>query len=99
MLYGTVEAPEVPLDQISIPTGLFVGTYDVLSTVEDNVELATKLNPDQLVWHETYPLGHMSFAIAKDMDYFTGDVMSLVGKYATNTTEQYEQEIAFLANK
>ena len=67
--------------------------------MEDNVELAQKLNPDQLVWHKTYPLGHMSFAIAKDMDYFTGDVMDLVAKYATNTASTLDQDIAFLANK
>ena len=37
------------------------------------------------MWHENYPLGHLSFAMAKNMTYFTEDVMALVGKYATNT--------------
>ena len=27
-VYGTAHPPKVPLDQISIPTALFVGEYD-----------------------------------------------------------------------
>ena len=34
--YGTFNPPEVPLGQISVPTGLFIGEYDNLATVEDN---------------------------------------------------------------
>ena len=35
-VYGTVSPPAVPLDQLSVPTGLFVGSYDKLATVADN---------------------------------------------------------------
>lgn len=76
--YGTLRPPTVPLDKISIPTALFVGTYDKLATVADNEWLVTQLNPESLVWHETYPLGHLSFALAKDMSWFSEDVLPLV---------------------
>ena len=71
---------------------------DKLATVADNEKLATILNPDTLKWHKTYPLGHLSFALAKDMSWFTGDVMDLVNQYATNSFDSVEQDVAFLAN-
>ena len=77
-VYGTANPPKVPLDQISIPTALFVGTYDNLATVADNEWLVTQLNPDTLVWNQQYPLGHLSFTLAKDMSWFKTDVMNLV---------------------
>lgn len=83
-VYGTAIAPEVPLDQLSLPTALFVGSYDNLATVEDNEWLVTKLNPETLIWHEIYPLGHLSFSLAKDMSFFTEDAMALINQYATN---------------
>ena len=38
--YGQIAPPAVPLDQLSVPTGLFVGTVDNLATVADNDWLA-----------------------------------------------------------
>jgi hypothetical protein len=95
-----VKPPKVPLEKLGIPTALFVGEYDNLSTVKDNEWLVTQLNPDVLVWDEVYPLGHLSFTLAKDMSWFTEDVMNLVNKYATNsfTDEKGEgEEELFLA--
>jgi len=34
--YNVAEPPIVPLADISIPTGLFIGIYDKLATVADN---------------------------------------------------------------
>ncbi len=90
--YGTIAPPEVPVDQISVPTALFVGTYDKLATVADNEWLVTRLNQDSLIWHKEYPLGHMSFTLAKDMSFFKEDVMALVNQYATNVYETKESE-------
>ena len=84
-VYGTAIPPAVPLDQLSLPTGLFIGNYDKLATVADNEWLVTKLNPDTLIWNQTYELGHLSFTLAKDMSYFKKDVMNLVNQYATNS--------------
>ena len=58
----------------------------------------TQLNKDSLIWNKTYPLGHLSFTLAKDMSFFTGDVMNLVKQYATNSFAELEPESIFLAN-
>ena len=68
-----------------MPTALFIGEQDKLATVADNEWLQTQLNPDVLVWHKTYELDHLSFSMARDMSFFTTDVMDLVNKYATNS--------------
>ena len=69
----------MPLSDLTVPTGLFIGIYDKLATVADNEWLVTQLNADKLVWNKTYPLGHLSFSLAKDMSWFTEDVVNLVG--------------------
>ena len=51
-----------------------------------------------LKWHQVYPLGHLSFTLAKDMTYFREDVMNLVGQYATNSFATDSQETTFLTN-
>ena len=66
-----------------------------MATVEDNEWLATQLQEHVLVHNKVYPLGHLSFAMAKDMSYFTGDVMDLVDQYATNSFSSNES--VFLA--
>ena len=79
--------PKVPLDQLSVPTALFVGTYDKLATVADNEWLVQNLPADYLVWNQTYPLGHLSFSLAQDMSFFTEDVMALLTQYSTNVAD------------
>jgi hypothetical protein len=37
-----------------------------------------------IVFHKEYPLGHGSFSLAKDMSWFSGDVVDLINKYKTN---------------
>ena len=83
--YGQAKPPTVPIGSLNIPTGLFVGTEDKLATVADNKWLETQLNEDVLIWNKTYDLDHLSFAMAKDMSFFTEDAMALVKKYATNS--------------
>ena len=97
-VYGTAVPPAVPIDQLSLPTGLFIGSYDKLATVADNEWLVSKINADVLKWHQVYPLGHLSFTLAKDMTYFREDVMNLVGQYATNSFATDSQETTFLTN-
>ena len=83
--YGQIKPPTVPVEQISVPTGLFVGTVDNLATVADNDWLAEQLNESVLVHHSNYVLDHLSFSLAADMSYFTVDVMNLVNRFATNS--------------
>jgi len=37
-----------------------------------------------VIFYNTYYLGHMSFAIGKDMSWFSVDAMHILGQYATN---------------
>ena len=97
-VYGTAIPPSVPLDQLNVPTGLFIGSYDKLAPLPDSEWLTAHLNPDTIVWHNIYPLGHLSFAIAKDMSYFKDDVMNLINQYATNSFEDPTKGHLFLTN-
>lgn len=77
--YGKDSAPEINLQAISkVPIAMFVGTADELATVDDNRWAKPQLKT--LVHYKEYPLGHLSFMVAKDMSYFN-DVMTLVKKY------------------
>lgn len=82
--YGTREPPSVDLSLVTVPTALVSGQYDKLADPEDVAWLATQLSEDTLVFNQQYPLGHLSFGIAKDMSWFSDDVMSLIAEYATN---------------
>ena len=89
--YGQAKPPAVPIEKLSIPTGLFVGEYDKLATVGDSVWLKDHLSEDTLVWYKTYPLDHLSFSLAYDMSFFTTDAMALVNQYATNSFAESEE--------
>ena len=79
-LYGQDTPPIINLENIStVPIAMFVGTSDQLATVADNRQTKTQLKT--LVHYKEYPLGHMSFLIARDMSYFTTDVMNLLHQY------------------
>jgi hypothetical protein len=60
---------------------MFVGTSDELATVDDNRWAKTQLT-NVLIHYKEYPLGHLSFMVAKDMSYFN-DVMSLIHSHNT----------------
>ena len=81
--YGAASPPQVPLENFNVPTALVVGTYDKLADPTDAAWLNEQIK-DSVVFYEEYPLGHVSFVLAKDMSWFTNDVVNLMGKYATN---------------
>jgi hypothetical protein len=58
---------------------MFVGTSDQLATVDDNQWAKTQLTK-VLKFYKEYPLGHLSFMIAKDMSYFK-DVFNMLNEY------------------
>lgn len=79
-LYGQSTPPLINLQNIkTVPIAMFVGTSDQLATVEDNRWAKTQLST--LVHYKEYALGHLSFMIAKDMSYFTTDVMNILHQY------------------
>ena len=76
--YGQIKPPEIPLEKYDIPTALVVGTYDKLADAQDAEWLHGQIS-DNVVFYEEYPLGHVSFVLAKDMTWFTNDVVNLIG--------------------
>ena len=81
--YGQLKPPEVPLQDYNLPTALVAGTLDKLADLKDVAWLREQIK-DKVVFYNEYALGHMSFALAKDMSWFTKDVVSVIEKYATN---------------
>merc|ERR1712060_589941 len=68
-IYGTDDAPLVPIEDLSIPVALFSGDLDRLADPLDVEFISTKLG-DKVVFQKEYHLDHFSFAIAKDMSFF-----------------------------
>ena len=58
------------------------GTLDELGDPVDVDWLRNQLE-DQIVFVQNYVLGHMSFAIGKDMSFFQVDAINLIKKYNT----------------
>jgi len=67
---------------MSVPTALVSGSYDKLADPTDVAWLNDQLS--NVVFAQEYPLGHLSFSLAKDMTWFSQDVMGVINKYATN---------------
>lgn len=63
---------------------VFSGSYDELADPIDVASLVSMLGSN-VVFNQEYPLGHLSFALAKDMTWFTNDVVNVIGQYATNS--------------
>jgi hypothetical protein len=59
---------------------MFVGSSDELADAIDN-EWAYSMMPNAVTYYHEYPLGHLSFMVAKDMSFFTTDVISYLKKY------------------
>jgi hypothetical protein len=76
--------PVYPLEKIkNIPIALFAGLGDELASPTD-VDWLNEQIKDTVVFYHKYNLGHMSFAIAKDMSFFQIDAIGLLKQYATN---------------
>ena len=52
-----------------------------------DIEILSRQITDTVVFEKTYTLGHGSFMIAKDMSWFSGDIVNLIKQYATNEFE------------
>ena len=73
--------PAIDLKKVrDVPIALIAGSKDHLSTVEDT-RWALKQMTSHVVFYKEYNLGHLSYFIAKDMSYFSNDVMELIKKY------------------
>mmetsp|Transcript_35470 Transcript_35470/g.41027 ORF Transcript_35470/g.41027 Transcript_35470/m.41027 type:complete len:402 (-) Transcript_35470:40-1245(-) len=85
--YGTRTPPEYPLNKVSVPVAKFTGSSDVLGDAQDNEWLSAQL-AHTLVFDKVYDYGHLSFFIAKDMNYLA-DMLEVLRKYHhTNTASE-----------
>ena len=90
--YHQLTPPEVPLEDISVPVAMVIGEYDKLATPADAEWTSNKIS-NALVFKETYPLGHLAFSLAKDMSWFTDDIVPLIGQYATNSQTKTKKDL------
>lgn len=75
--YGSYEPPLVPIQDLDIPVAVFSGSLDKLADPTDVATLVQQLGSNVVFNHE-YPLGHLSFALAKDMSWFSGDAVNVM---------------------
>lgn len=68
------------MSKIDFPIGIFGGTKDLLADVKD-VEWARDQLGSNVIFYHQYYLGHLSFAFAKDMSWFSVDVMAIIDHY------------------
>lgn len=78
--YGSIHPPAYNLGLLDFPIAIFHGDGDKLASPKDVAWTAQQLSKS-LIFNHQYHLGHMSFAIAKDMSYWTVDVMAIINHY------------------
>lgn len=67
----------MPLENFRVPVALIQGDADRLADPADVEWLAQKIAP-HVVFRQMYPLGHLGFAAASDMTWFSEDVVTLM---------------------
>jgi len=82
--YSQNTPPAYDLNLMKFPIAVFSGSQDGLA-YKDDVKWFVDQIKSLLVFDHEYYMGHMSFAIAKDMSWFTVDLMHLINK-ANNMT-------------
>lgn len=78
---------------MKFPVSVFSGSADGIATPVDTT-WATEQFKDQIVFQKEYNLSHMSFVTAKDMTYFTKDVMSVLN-HANGVCDQSTSDSSF----
>jgi hypothetical protein len=79
--YNSTEPPEIIIENIKgIPIVIIGGTMDeIVNTID--LKLAVDKLKESVVYYQEYPLGHGSYQMAKNMSFFTQDVMEYILKY------------------
>jgi lysosomal acid lipase/cholesteryl ester hydrolase len=87
--YGSMSPPSWDLSQIATPTVLFTGGQDILADPYDVELLRQALNPDYLVYQETFPdYDHLDFSWGMDAHARCYPKLAeLLNKYAQVTVE------------
>ena len=79
-VYGQADVPLVPIENYNIPTVLLSGDIDGLATPADVAWLSGALG-DKVVFQQQYHMDHFTFAIGKDMTFFSQDAVDQLHKY------------------
>ena len=84
--YGQNEPPFYDLDMLrgEVPIAFFAGSLDELADETDVQWLYEQLGEENVVYYQTFELGHLTFGEALDMSWFQNDGLDLLSKYATN---------------
>lgn len=92
----------IPIETINqVPIAMFVGENDKLADPTDaewTRDTIAQDNVGEIIHYSTIKGGHLSFMIAKDMTYWTTDVMAILAKYQplpeyTYTRLDFEPEL------
>ena len=79
--YGQHEPPEYDLSKIKhVPIAIMAGTDDILASLADTRWIKDKLDPNVVVFHKEYNMGHISFVAGKKTEYID-DVLKLLKQY------------------
>ena len=84
--YGQITPPDYDLSLIDFPIAMFAGEKDLVADPKD-VEWTYQQLKKHTVFYHQYYLGHMSFAIAKDMSWFDVDAMAILNHYNGKCSE------------
>ena len=83
-IYGEDLPPILSMEGLStltVPVSLFVGTHDLLATVEDVLIIKDQLGPDADYYYEEVKTDHLSLAVGNDMTYFTETAMGILKEH------------------
>ena len=78
--YGQASPPAYDLSLLDFPLAILSGSKDKMADPKDVKWTSEQLKNTTIFNHEYY-LGHVSFAIAKDMSWFDVDVMAIMNHY------------------
>lgn len=71
----------IPLENITVPTAMIVGKADKLADPQD-AEWTRDTIGKAVIHYQEVEGGHLTFMIAKDMTYWTTDVMNILNTYS-----------------
>jgi len=78
--YNQTKPPDYDLSLIDLPLAIMSGDLDKLADPKDVAWLVTQLE-HTMVFNKQYHLGHLGFAIGKDMSWLPNDAMPLIAEY------------------
>lgn len=96
--YGQDSPPDYDLKLLKFPLAVFSGSKDLLADPLD-VKWTVAQMKDTIIFDHEYYLGHMSFAIAKDMSFFTVDTMAILNHYNGACDESTKDSLFKIGNE